>query len=333
MSITPHQSRTVQPNRTASYPVVVIAGPTASGKTALALGLARALGNVEIVNFDSMQVYKDFDVGSAKPSAEELAAVPHHLVGEVSPEEWFTAGEYARRGRQRVRDIHQRGALPLLVGGTGFYLRALLEGLSELPEKDEALRQRLRTRVVERGPEWLHRLLRQLDAESAARIAVRDTPKVIRALEVRLRAGRSLREVWGERAPTAFTEARPIRLGLDPARAALYERINHRAEAMFAGASVSGPIQEETRALLERYPAHLRMFEAHGYKQACDIILRGASPAAALAEAQQEQRHYAKRQMTWFRRELGMHWLRGFGDEPAIQAEALVHVREALEAG
>ncbi len=297
--------------------LVVVAGPTASGKTPLALYLAERLGS-EIVNFDSMQMFRGFDLGTAKPTSAELARVPHHFIGEFAPEEDMTAGEYARRARPRLAEIAARGRLPVLVGGSGFYLRALLEGLSPLPAASPELRRRLRRR----SPERLHRLLVRLDAEAARRIAVRDAPKAIRALEVRCLTGRGLAAAWREHPRQPLPAVRALKLGLAPPRAALYERINRRAAAMFAGG-----IQEETRRLLARYPAGLKLFAAHGYKQACDLLLRGAELPAALAEAQQEQRNYAKRQFTWFRRDAEIHWLAGFGDEPALQAAALEYAR------
>jgi tRNA dimethylallyltransferase len=300
--------------------IVVVAGPTASGKTALALALAEALGG-EIVNFDSVQLYRDFDLGTAKPSLAELARAPHHLIGVADAREPWTAGEYARRARPVVADIAARGKLPVMVGGTGFYLRALLDGLSPAPVASEPLRRKLRQRT----PLQLYRLLARLDPQAAARIAPRDAERAIRALEVRLLSGRPQHEGWREAPPEAWRELRAVKLGLAPARTALYQRINRRAAAMFAGG-----IQEETRRLLSVYPASARIWSSHGYKQACDIVLRAADPDAALAEAQQEQRHYAKRQWTWFRADAAMHWLAGFGDEPAVQREALALARREL---
>jgi tRNA dimethylallyltransferase len=213
-----------------------------------------------------------------------------------------------------IEDVARRGKLPVLVGGTGFYLRALLQGLSPAPPASAPLRQRLRRRA----PEQLHRLLQRLDPEAAARIQPRDAERAIRALEVRLLTGRPMGDTWRAAAPQPWLELRPLKLGLAPERAALYQRIHERAAAMF-----SGPIQEETRRLLPIYPPELRIWTSHGYKQACDIVLRGANPAAALAEAAQEQRHYAKRQWTWFRADPAFHWLPGFGDDPEIQNAAL----------
>ncbi len=300
----------------AEFPVLVLAGPTASGKTALALELASRL-HAEIVNCDSVQLYRDFDLGAAKPTPAELARIPHHFIGEFDPRQPLSAGEYSRRARPRIRAIANRGRLPLLVGGSGFYLRALFQGLFPGPAAAPELRARLRNRAAHGGPHRLHRLLRRLDPAAAAKIASADLPKLIRALEVRMLARRPMSQLWHEAADDKFSEARPFWIGLNPPRARLYQRIDARASAMFAGG-----IQLETRGLLETYPASLPLFQSHGYKQACDIVLRGVPAPLALAEAQAEQRHYAKRQLTWFRANPGIHWLPGFGDDPLIQAAA-----------
>ncbi len=297
-------------------PLLILAGPTASGKTALALELASRL-SAEIVSFDSVQLYRDFDLGTAKPTPEELARVPHHFIGEFDPRQPLSAGEYSRQARPRIRAIAARGRLPLLVGGSGFYLRALLEGLFPGPAAAPELRARLRDRATHGGPHRLHRLLRRLDPEAADKIASADLPKLIRALEVRMLARRPMSQLWRETGSEKFSEARPFWIGLNPPRARLYQRIEDRAAAMFAGG-----IQQETRGLLEIYPASLPLFQSHGYKQACDILLRGVPVPLALAEAQAEQRHYAKRQLTWFRANPDIHWLPGFGDDPLIQAAA-----------
>ncbi|MGH9468251.1 MAG: tRNA (adenosine(37)-N6)-dimethylallyltransferase MiaA [Terriglobales bacterium] len=307
---------------------IVVAGPTASGKTALALALHEQLRNrcaSEIVNFDSVQLYRDFDVGTAKPTPAELGRAPHHLISVADAHTPWTAGEYARRARPVLEGIFARGHVAILTGGTGFYVRALLEGLAPAPASDAELRRKLQRR----SPEQLHRLLQRLDPEAGERISPRDWSRTVRALEVRLLTGRPLGEFWRAAKQSGMSGEWPqlcvLRLGLAPERTALYARINRRAAAMFAG-----PIQEETRRLLASYPADLRIWSSHGYKQACDIVLRGADPAAALAEAQQEQRHYAKRQWTWFRAETGMRWMAGFGDELAVQKQA---AELALSAG
>jgi len=303
-----------------TIPALIVAGPTASGKTALALWLAQQFAG-EVISFDSVQLYRDFDLGTAKPSAAELAAVPHHLIGVADARQPWTAGEYARQARPVIEEVARRGKLPVLVGGTGFYLRALLQGLSPAPPASAPLRQKLRRRA----PEQLHRLLQRLDPEAAARIQPRDAERAIRALEVRLLTGRPLGDTWRAATPEPWRELRPVKLGLAPDRAALYRRIEERAAAMFAGG-----IQEETRRLLPLYPPQLRIWTSHGYKQACDIVLRGADPALPLAEAQQEQRHYAKRQWTWFRSDPDFHWLSGFGDDPILQSAALSLARRLL---
>lgn len=304
------------------HALIVVVGPTASGKTALAVAVAEAVGT-EIVNFDSVQLYRDFDVGAAKPEAEELRRAPHHLVGVVDPGEPWTAGEYARRARPVIEEVARRRGSVVLAGGTGFYLRALLEGLSPAPVASAALRERLRRRT----PEQLHQLLRRLDPEAAARIAPADASKAIRALEVRLLAGRAQAQQWQTAPPEPWRGVRVLKLGLNPGRAALYARINERAARMFAG-----PIQDEARRLMAMYPPNLRIWTSHNYKQAADIVMRGAAVEPALAEAQQEQRRYAKRQWTWFRADAAVHWLDGFGGEAAVRQTAIGWAREFLAA-
>src|SRR5438045_1052002 len=226
--------------------LVAIVGPTASGKTALSLALAERFGG-EIVNCDSVAVYRDFNLGTAKPSPEERARAPHHLLDIVAPTEHFTAGDYARAARTVLAEIRTRGRVPIVVGGTGLYLRALLEGLFAGPPRSEELRERLRERAAERGAPYLHRLLARLDRDAAARIHANDTPKLIRAVEVCLGSRRRMTELWQEgREP--LRGFRIARIGLDPDRAALYARINARAEQMFAAGLV-----EETRDLIARY--------------------------------------------------------------------------------
>lgn len=303
--------------------LIVVAGPTASGKTALALDLAKRIG-AEIVGFDSVQLYREFDIGTAKPTKEELRLVPHHMIGVADAKAPWTAGEYARRARPVIATIWKRERIPLLAGGTGFYLRALLQGLSPAPAADEALRARLRGKPATQ----LHRLLRRLDPEASRRISIADRSKAIRALEVRLLTGKPLAKVWERRPEEAWPGARVLKLGLAPERAALYERINGRAAAMF-----SGPILDETRRLLRMYPQELRIWSSHGYKQACDILLRGVPAATALIEAQQEQRRYAKRQWTWFRADPGFTWLTGFGDESGVQQRAAELASEFIAQG
>ncbi len=303
--------------------LVVIVGPTASGKTVLSLVLAERFGG-EIVNCDSVAVYREFEIGTAKPTPEERARAPHHLIDIVAPDELMTAGEYARRAREVLAEIKQRACLPIVVGGTGLYLRALLDGLAEGPQRSEAIRSRLRGTLQRRGAEWLHRLLRRFDRAAAGRIHPNDVPKVIRALEVCIAARRPITALWEEgREP--LRGFRILRLGLDPERNTLYTRVNARAERMFAAGMI-----EETAALLAKYGDAARPLSATGYKQAVQLLRGETNRKTALWAAQQAHRNYAKRQITWFRRERGVHWLKGFGDAPEIQQEALSLVEKEL---
>lgn len=295
--------------------LVAIVGPTGSGKTALSLALAEHFDG-EIVNCDSVAVYREFFIGTAKPTAEERARAPHHLLDILSPDEFMTAGDYARRGREILSEIKQRGRVPIVVGGTGLYLRALLEGLFPGPERSDQLRDRLRRRAESKGPAHLHRLLRRLDPAAAARIHENDTPKVIRALEVCVAARAPMTELWKQgREP--LTGFRILRLGLNPERNALYTRINERCRRMFDAGLV-----EETRALMSRYP-NAWALSSLGYKQAAQYLRGEIDLKLAIWAAQQSHRNYAKRQLTWFRREPDVQWLNGFGDDTEIQSAAL----------
>ena len=311
-----------------SYPdplLVVIFGPTASGKTALSLALAEKFSG-EIVNCDSVAMYREFDIGTAKPNADEQRQAPHHLFDCVEPTREITAGDYARQARQVLAEIGARKHLPIVVGGTGLYLRALLEGLFPGPQRSEELRTRLRERAARHGSEYLHKILRRLDADAAGRIHPNDAPKLIRAIEVCLAARQKLTDLWREgREP--LRGFRILRLGLDPDRTALYERINERAQGMFDNGLI-----EETERLLSKYGDRAKPLSSLGYRQAAQYIRGELTRDQAMATAQQGHRNYAKRQMTWFRREPDVLWLKGFGDNPAIQLEAIYRVREITPA-
>src|SRR5581483_8418128 len=296
--------------------LVVILGPTGSGKTALSLILAEHFDG-EIVNCDSVAMYREFEIGTAKPSLAERQRVPHHLLDCVDPTAFMTAGEYARLARKTLDDIRLREKLPLLAGGTGLYSRALLEGLFAGPERSESLRERLRALVCEKGSEHLWKVLRRLDPVAATKIHANDTPKLIRAIEVCLASRRAITEMW-EQGREPLKGFRILRLGLAPERQLLYERINQRAQQMFARGLV-----EETRNLLRKYGDAATPLKSLGYKQAVQLIRGELPPQAAIEAAQQAHRNYAKRQMTWFRREPDVVWLAGFGDDPEIQREAL----------
>ena len=303
--------------------LVVILGPTASGKTALSLALAEKFAG-EIVNCDSVAVYRDFEVGTAKPSTAERARAPHHLFDIADPTEEMTAGEYARRARGVLAEIAARGRLPIVVGGTGLYLRALLEGLFAGPQRSEELRERLRARVSERGSAYLHKILLRLDRASAVKIHANDAPKLIRAIEVCLASRQKMSDLW-QQGRDPLRGFRILRLGLEPERTALYDRINARAARMFEYGLV-----EETQGLIAKHGAAVRPLTSLGYRQAGQLLHGELTKDQAVHAAQQSHRNYAKRQMTWFRREPEVRWLRGFGDNAAIQSEALRIVMPGL---
>jgi tRNA dimethylallyltransferase len=296
--------------------LVVVLGPTASGKTALSLALAERFHG-EIVNCDSVAMYREFDLGTAKPTSGERARAPHHLLDCVAPTGHVTAGEYTRQARQVLAEIKARDHLPIVVGGTGLYLRALLEGLFPGPQRSEELRERLRERVDSRGTGYLHCILRRLDRAAAEKIHANDTPKLIRAIEVCLASRQKMTDLWQQHGREPLRGFRILRLGLDPDRQALYERINRRAEKMFEAGLV-----EETQRLLEKYGDAAGPLSSLGYKQAVQFLRGELTREQALLAAQQAHRNYAKRQMTWFRREPEAHWLRGFGDTAQIQKAA-----------
>jgi len=303
--------------------LVAILGPTGSGKTALSIAVAEHFRG-EIVNCDSVAIYRDFMIGTAKPTAEERARAPHHLFDTVDPTSYTTAGEYARQARGVLTDISSRGALPIVVGGTGLYLRALLDGLFAGPERSEELRERLRERAAKKGPLHLHKILKRIDKTAAQKIHANDTPKLIRAIEVCLGLRRPMSEQWqvGRDPLQGF---RILRIGLDPARPELYARINRRVVKMFEQGLVG-----ETRQLLAKYGEAARPLSSIGYSQVVQLLKGELTEGDAIAAVQQAHRNYAKRQITWFRREPEVIWISGFGDDTDVQARALDLVRAQL---
>jgi tRNA dimethylallyltransferase len=321
-------------------PLVVVAGPTASGKTALALALAEEFSG-EIVSCDSVAVYRGMEIGTAKPTLAERARVPHHLIDIASPHQPCTAGDYSRLARQAIREISQSGRLPIVCGGTGLYLRALLDGLFPAPPRREPLREKLRQRAELRGPSHLHRILARLDPAAARLIHANDAPKLVRAIEVTLSARQPasgdapatgyipMTDQW-QKGRDPLTGFRILRLGLNPPRAELYARINRRAAQMFDlpfnPPTQGGGIIEETAQLLAQYGPDCRPLASLGYAQAAALLRGELTRDQAIAAAQQGHRNYAKRQLTWFRKDPALHWLPGFGSAPETieQASALV---------
>lgn len=296
--------------------LIVIVGPTATGKSSLGISLARELGG-EILGCDSTQIYRHFDIGTAKVPPPEQRGVPHHLADLVEPDEVFTAGEYRRQALEALADLRRRGKLPIITAGTGLYLRALLEGLADAPTRSEELRDRLREKARARGEEYLHRVLARLDAETASRIAPRDTQKIIRAIEMRVLTGKAVGQI--HRAGRERLEGyHVIKIGLLPERAALYARIDQRVKGMIAAGWIS-----EVEGLIASVAQDAKPFQFIGYAELREHIAGRLPLEAAIQKIQQATRNFAKRQITWFRKEPGVQWLCGFGDDPKIASEAL----------
>jgi tRNA dimethylallyltransferase len=307
-------------------PILAIVGPTGSGKSALALFLAQ-LFDAEILNYDSLQVYREFDIGTAKPTPDEMRTVPHHLINILDATQLYTAGEFARDARRIAAEVSARRRLPILVGGTGFYLRAMLDGLSPSPARDESLRQRFLARETRR-PGALHRILRRLDPAAGRRIHPNDLNKTVRALEIRILAGRPSTEVFAAGTPPleGFT---PILLGLDPPRHQLYPLLDGRCTRMFERG-----LREEVSHLLTRYSADCKPFESLGYKQTVQLLKGEFTFQEALADMQRQTRHYAKRQWTWFKKDTRVSWIPEFGHSPQAQQitlETLLNKSHGLE--
>jgi len=303
--------------------LVAVAGPTGSGKSDLALLIAEKFDG-EIVNCDSLQVYRYFDIGTAKLPLAERRGIPHHLIDILDPDQLFTAGEYARLARATIAEISARGRLPILAGGTGFYLRALLEGLFEGPVRDQPLRDRLSAREARR-PASLHRLLRRFDSTAAGKIHANDIPKVTRALEICLLTRQPVSRLY-QQGRDALSGYRTLKLGLLPDRETLNPRLDARCAWMFE----HGLVEEVRRILALGFSPACKPFESHGYKQAIQLIQGEIGPRDAVFYAQRNTRHYAKRQITWFRRERELQWLKGFGDAPHIRQAALARVANFL---
>ena len=303
-------------------PLIAVVGPTGSGKSDLALRICEEFGG-EAVNCDSLQMYRYLDIGTAKLPVSARRGIPHHMLDVLDPDEVSTAGEYASRARPLLDEIARR-ALPVVVGGTGFYLRALLDGLFPSPPRDERLRADLERRERQRAG-TLHRLLGRFDPAAARAIHANDIPKLIRALEVRLLTRRPI-TAWFAEGREALAGFRAVKIGLDPPRGALYARLNARCGRMFEAGLV-----EEVKGILDMgWKEPIKPFESHGYRQALRVLRGTMTIEEAIAEAQVNTRHYAKRQMTWFRKETGVEWLAGFGEDRAVHDMAVELVRRQI---
>jgi tRNA dimethylallyltransferase len=298
-----------------SLPLIVVVGPTASGKSALVVALAKAL-QAEIIACDSTQLYRGVNIGTAKPSVEERQGVVHHLIDVLDASEAATAGGYRDLALAVLADMRKRGRLPILAVGTGLYMRALLEGLADLPLRSEELRERLRASSRKHGELHLHRVLQRMDAESAEKIAPTDEQKLIRAIEVCIltrkpisevhRAGRSPLQGW-----------RVLRVGLMPSREMLRGRIDART-----GAMIDGGWLDEVRALLAAGIAeNAKIFDFIGYREMMQVLRGELTMEKARTAIQLATRHYAKRQMTWFRKDKSIRWFAGAGDDAGVQRE------------
>ncbi len=295
-------------------PIYAISGPTASGKTALGVELAKRVGG-EVINFDSVQIYKGIEIATAKPTADEMDGVPHHLIGYVDPSIDYTAGDWARDAEAKIAEVEERGNTAILVGGTGFYLRTLRQPLFDGPPTDRTLRERFRSIRDRRGAEHLHRMLLRVDPAAAAKLPARDHVRVIRALEVFFQTGERISAQQPDRARPPELASRIRLFVLHPPREELYAKINARTEQHFA----AGLVDEVKTLLTSGVNEQGNALGAHAYRRVCEYLRGERTLEAAVERSKQDVRNYAKRQLTWFRKEPGVTWLRGFGDDPSVR--------------
>jgi len=301
-------------------PVLAIVGPTATGKSALALALA-ARHRGEIINCDSTAVYRGFDIGTDKVPLAERQGIPHHLIDVADPGEVYTAAQFARDAERLIRDIHARGGLPIVTGGTGLYFRALVRGIFPGPGADEAVRARLERVAARRGVDALHRWLQRVDPASALRVMPRDLKRLIRALEVYLATGVPLTTHFaGTVSPIADCRVIAVALAMPPEETAA--RVSRRVDAQFA----RGVVREVEGLLAAGVPAGVRSFGGLVYRQIMELRAGVRDEAATRALIAQENRRYARRQLIWFRKEPTLVWFEGPGDRPGVlrQVEALL---------
>lgn len=305
-------------------PIYAIVGPTASGKSELGIELAlRTRG--EIVNCDSVQIYREIEIATAKIPVEERRGVPHHLLDYVDPRINYTAADWTKDAIAKISEIESRGSTAILVGGTGFYLRALRQPFFEGPRTDEAIREKLKRILAQKGPEHLHKMLGRVDSASAARLFPRDHVRVRRALEVYFQTGEPLSELQPRREDPPECAARLQIFALSPPRGLLYERINRRAEMHFS----NGLVEEVIKLRESGVPDDSNALGAHGYRRAVEFLRGERTLESAIEQTKLDVRHYAKRQLTWFRREENVVWLSGFGTEIEVKNELLKSLKLA----
>jgi tRNA dimethylallyltransferase len=302
--------------------IIAIVGPTASGKSELGIQVALEIGG-EIINCDSVQVYQEIQIATAKVPFAERHGIPHHLIDFVLPSINFTAADWARVATEKIQEIEARGNAAMLVGGTGFYLRALRQPFFPSPSTDEELRARL-TRIREQhGPEHLHKILARFDADEARKLNARDWPRVQRAIEFCLQTGERISSQRPQREePPDFADRIRV-FALNPPREELYARINARTEQHFA----NGLVDEVRRLLAAGVPANSNALGAHGYRRVVEFLRGERDLDSAIDQTKLDVRHYAKRQLTWFRREPGVDWIDSFGDNPETQQAVLSRLR------
>jgi tRNA dimethylallyltransferase len=305
-------------------PGIAIVGPTGSGKSRLGLSLAIRFRG-EIISCDALQVYRGMDIGTAKVTPAETKQVPHYMLDLRDPGEDFSAGDYQRIAREALEEIRSRDALPFVIGGTGFYFRALIEGLFDGPGRSEELRERMRKIIRRRGSATIYRALKRIDPQSAAKIAENDSERIIRAYEVYLATGKSI-SLWQQQPRNALAGYRWLKLGIEIPRPLLYERINLRVEHMFQ----SG-LLEEVRNLLQIFPRTSQAFKAIGYRQTAEYLEGAISLDQAIEATQMESRRYAKRQLTWFRSDPAIFWLDGRLHPDELREEAETRIAEFLK--
>jgi len=307
-------------------PIYAIVGPTGSGKTELSIDLAQRIGNAEIINCDSVQIYKGIWIATSKPSEEERCGVPHHLIDYVDPNVRYTAADWAKDATEKIIEVEARGNIPILVGGTGFYLRTLMQPLFESPKTDEKLREKLKAIKKKKGAEHLHKILQRVDPASAIRLFPRDYPRVMRALEVFFQTGRRLSELQKLRPkPPEFAKRIKI-FALNPPRDLLYEKINRRTEQHFANGLIE-EVESLRRAGIRDDSSALG---SHGYRRVCEFLRGERTLESAIEKTKQDIRNYAKRQITWFKRESAV-WLNGFGTDQSIKELLWQMVSEDLK--